>query len=146
VARNATWPTLTDPTTRIAVTPKLRAPAEGLGIANRGRRHLGRIRLLRRAERLRTGVRAVRAFFLPFIVLRLRRRARAHASRAVVGISMTVTTIALNTAQPVDRIAHDERAIAHGARSRVVRERPRRRRLAVRGLERDRDLIASDSA
>jgi hypothetical protein len=108
VARNATWPILTDPKTRSAVTPRLRAPAGGLGIANRGRRHLGRIRLLRRAERLRTGVRAIRALFLLFVVRRLRRRARAHASRAVVGISTTVTTTRLITAQAVDRIAHDE--------------------------------------
>jgi hypothetical protein len=108
VARNATWLTFTDPRRRIAVTPKLRALAGGLGIVNRGRCHLGRIRLWRRAERLRTGVRAVRAPFLLFNVLRLRRRARAHASRAVVGISMTVTTTPLITAQLVDRAAHDE--------------------------------------
>jgi hypothetical protein len=108
VARNATWPIRTDPRRRIAVTAKLRALAGGLGIVNRGTRHLGRNRLLRRAERRRTGIRAVRAFSLLFIVLRLRLRARAHASRAVVGISTTVTTTRLITAQPVDRIAHDE--------------------------------------
>jgi hypothetical protein len=108
VARNATWPIRTDPRRRIAVTAKLRALAGGLGIVNRGTRHLGRNRLLRRAERRRTGVGAIRALFLLLVILRLSRRARAHASRAVVGISTTVTTTRLITAQPVDRIAHDE--------------------------------------